>query len=292
MKSKTILAFSIATTLVSAPALHSATESWYATGSSGNWDTTTTGNWVWGNNPFQAGDRVYFELPGVAKTVNIIGTVSPSEVWFGLDGFNITGGTLAFTKNTYGWPYIGLAGHTDTISSYIDSTAAGTIQLGITGVGGTLNLGGGGTFTGLGQGGVGQTLSLTAGTYTVGADLQLNNAGTLKFTIGSGVMLNVGGQLTLNHWDGTAQANVTNNNILDFATTGPLSGNYVIASYGSLYGSFGSATHIPSGYAVDYAYNNGKTSNNIALVAIPEPSTWMPLLGGLGMLTMFRRRRA
>ena len=268
MKSKTsILVFSIATTLIAAPTLHAATESWYAADSSGNWDTTTTGNWVWGNDPFQAGDRVYFELPGRAQTVNITSSVSPCEVNFGLDGFNITGGTLAFTKNSYGWPYLGLGGHTETISSYIDSTAAGTVSLVITGAGGTLNLGGGGVFNTLEQGGAGQTLSLMAGTYTTSGGMNLNDAGTLKFTIGSGVKLNVGGTLKLKHWDGSND--VTNNNILDFATTGTLSGDYVIASYGSFYGSFGSVTNVPANYAVDFNYHN---AHQIALVALS--STW------------------
>jgi hypothetical protein len=41
------------------------------------------------------------------------------------------------------------------------------------------------------------------------------------------------------------------------------------------------------GYAQNYLSNVGLT-----VTAVPEPSTWAMMLGGLGMLTMFRRRRA
>jgi autotransporter-associated beta strand protein len=271
MKSKTILA-ALATIIVSLPALHAGNNWWQQTGSSGTWDSTST-NWItWGpgdTNLFNPGDSAFFEYSWSAHTVNIATSVTVGGVFFsgaagGGDGFIISGGTLAYAAGT--WNYIGMNGRTETISSYIDATAL-TQSLDITGVGGTLNLGGGGAFTAIGQGAAGQTLSLTAGTYTVSGGMALNDAGTLKFTIGSGAMLNVGGQLKLTHWDGNN--NVTNNNILDFATTGTLSGDYVIASYGSLYGSFGSVTHVPANYAIDFNYHN---AHQIALVALS--STW------------------
>jgi hypothetical protein len=46
---------------------------------------------------------------------------------------------------------------------------------------------------------------------------------------------------------------------------------YVIASYGSLTGTFASVNGLPAGYAVDYAYNNGVSTNNIALVFSASP---------------------
>jgi fibronectin-binding autotransporter adhesin len=68
-------------------------------------------------------------------------------------------------------------------------------------------------------------------------------------------------------------------------------GAYVFASYGSLTGLvFANVVGaMPSGYHIDYAFNNGVNSNNIALV-IPEPSSL--LLGGLGLFGLLRRRRS
>src|SRR5262249_12026865 len=64
---------------------------------------------------------------------------------------------------------------------------------------------------------------------------------------------------------------------------------YVIASYGSLSGTFGSMSGIPAGYTINYSYNNGVNSNNIALVSVPEPATCCLLaLGGLMALACCR----
>ena len=66
---------------------------------------------------------------------------------------------------------------------------------------------------------------------------------------------------------------------------------YIFATYGSLTGTFGTVTDKPAGYEIQYAYNNGITSNNIALVAVPE-SNIAALLGGFGTLALLRRRRS
>jgi len=64
---------------------------------------------------------------------------------------------------------------------------------------------------------------------------------------------------------------------------------YVFATYGSLTGSqFASVVDLPGGYTIDYAYDTGTSTNNIALV--PEPTA--ALLAGLGLLGLLRRRRA
>lgn len=76
----------------------------------------------------------------------------------------------------------------------------------------------------------------------------------------------------------TGALNISNLN-LDITTPGsgatlPV---YVLASYGTLTGSaFTSVTGLPSGYTLNYAYNDGVSSNNIALVsATTSPfSTW------------------
>jgi autotransporter-associated beta strand protein len=61
---------------------------------------------------------------------------------------------------------------------------------------------------------------------------------------------------------------------------------YVIATYGSLAGTFAAVNGLPSGYQIDYAYNG----NSIALTAVPEPAGLGTLLGLGGLLG--RRRRA
>jgi fibronectin-binding autotransporter adhesin len=78
--------------------------------------------------------------------------------------------------------------------------------------------------------------------------------------------------------------------VVDFATVGSLNdAAYVIANYTSLSGAtFATVSNLPSGYSINYGYNGG---TQIALV-VPEPGTFAMLLGGMGMLTLFRRRRA
>jgi autotransporter-associated beta strand protein len=81
--------------------------------------------------------------------------------------------------------------------------------------------------------------------------------------------------------------------------TAPLTGAvHVIATYGSLAGTFATVTDLPAGYTLNYAYNNGLSSNNIALVQqmVPEASAF--LFGGLaiaaagvGKIVARRRRR-
>lgn len=82
------------------------------------------------------------------------------------------------------------------------------------------------------------------------------------------------------------------NATVDFAQFGdPLDdGSYIFASYGSLTGSaFASVIDLPSGYTIHYAFNDGISSNHIALVAIPEPAA--ALMGVLGLLALIGRRR-
>jgi autotransporter-associated beta strand protein len=47
----------------------------------------------------------------------------------------------------------------------------------------------------------------------------------------------------------------------------------IIATYGSLTGTFAAITNLPPGYSIDYAYNDGDSSTNIALVPDLDPYT-------------------
>jgi hypothetical protein len=299
MKIRILFSLIIAT-FISSSALHA--QDYWAGGTGGTaavWDTTSP-NWInWAidgsNRAFNTGDPVQFEYSYAPQTVTIASNVTTSTVKFAGTGYTITGGTLSFTDGN--WPEIDTyTTGTNTIASFIQSSVVNSAQSGYLWYYGTgqLILAGGGNLNGVNFQNSGQSLSLSSGNYTIGNNFNISDNTTVTFTIGSGVMLNVGGTLALIHWDPTANgglgANVANNDTLNFATLGTLSGDYVFASYGSLFNGVGFAnvTNLPSGYTLNYNYNG---LNEIALVqSVPEPSTWAMMLGGLGMLTMFRRR--
>jgi hypothetical protein len=107
-----------------------------------------------------------------------------------------------------------------------------------------------------------------AGTLAVGVD-----------TIGAGVsdIFSVGGALDLSA--GTSA--------IDFSVLGALDDPaYVFASYGSLNGTFGTVSNLPTGYTIDYGY----LGNFIALVPVPEPTT-ISTLGCAAALALFLGRR-
>lgn len=70
-------------------------------------------------------------------------------------------------------------------------------------------------------------------------------------------------------------------------------GVVVLAKYGALTGiQFASVTGtLPAGYTIDYAYNDGVSSNNIALVQVPEPCSLSLIAGALLGLSVSIRRR-
>jgi len=130
----------------------------------------------------------------------------------------------------------------------------------------------------------GGTLSPGAsiGTLTVGS---AGGTGSLFIEFNSTAntidRLNVTGGLNLDNYT------------LNFADLGigSLSGpDYVFASYGSLAGTtntFSSIVGTPSGYFVNYAFGG----NNVALVAVPEPSTLALLTVAVAGAGLYRRSR-
>lgn len=185
---------------------------------------------------------------------------------------------------------------------------------------GTLTLGGTSTYTGattvtLGTLLVNGALGNTAVTVNGGA---LGGTGTIggAVTVNTGARLapgasieslavasaNLNGGSLVVEYDGTAGGTIDllsvtgvldiTNGTVDFDMLGsaPDDPFYIFATYGSLNGSaFANILDLPGGYKINYAFNDGITSNNIALVPIPEPGAG--LLGGLGILLLLRRRR-
>ncbi len=65
---------------------------------------------------------------------------------------------------------------------------------------------------------------------------------------------------------------------------------YLLASYAILAGPFRSVTNLPPGYRVDYAYDDGRSARNIALVPAASPTpyaSWMAASGLSGQDALF-----
>lgn len=177
----------------------------------------------------------------------------------------ITAGTLAMSAAT----------NNIASSKTIDVAAAGVLD--VTGVTGGFALAAAQTLAGTGAVAGGMTTLATSTVAPAGANL-----GTLSF--GSG--LGLAGTLAIDV-SGTAtdRAAVAGGLVLDpasivsFTVGSPLTlPAYVFASYGSLAGTFGSVTGLPTGYTIDYHYLGG---NQIALTAVPEPGAVMLAVAGL-----------
>ena len=114
------------------------------------------------------------------------------------------------------------------------------------------------------------TLTAASATMNTGTllDFEINDASTPKND-----KLAITGTLTL----GSAALNLT-------VTGTPTQPVYVLASYGTLSGTFGTITGKPGNYDLVYNYNDGASSNNIALVQQADPYlTWLaasPALSG------------
>lgn len=197
----------------------------------------------------------------------------------------------------------------------IADTNGGANSIGLTKLGnGTLELSGANTYTG--------ATTVSAGTLLVSGSLGATaitvSGGTLggNGSIGGAVTVDGGGFVSpgasigtqslaslvllgtlIAEYDGsgagsidmlnvTAALDITNATV-NFQQLGSAldDGAYVFASYGSLDGSRFANSNTPTGYEINYVYNG----NNIALVAIPEPSAaW---LGAIGLLALARRKR-
>ena len=152
--------------------------------------------------------------------------------------------------------------------------------------------------------GAGQTLKgngsvlgamIAAGTIAPGnsiGTLTFNNNVTLTGTLSVEVSGSGSGSVDL--IQGIGNLNITGGTV-DFSLLSPLDDSaYVFAKYTTLTGShFATVLDLPTGYAIDYDYQNG---NQIALTAIttPEPGTLALLLaaGVCSLATLWWRKRS
>jgi autotransporter-associated beta strand protein len=171
---------------------------------------------------------------GIAITKTGTGTQTFNGVCEHLGATSITGGKL-IVNNTYASPItVGPAG---TLGGNMTSTAAVTA----TAAGAKIT-----------PGNSNGTMTAASANLTTGGvlDLEIDDAGTLKND-----KLVVTGALT-----------VTGSTLNLLPSGTPAAPVYVLASYGTLTGTFGIVTGKPTNYDLVYNYNDGVSSNNIALV--------------------------
>ncbi len=209
-------------------------------------------------------------LPATARNISITGTgtVNLSR----LVG-NTYGGTTTVSSGTL------LVSNT---SNSATSTGAVTVSSGAT-LGGTGSVSGATSVTGSLMAGDG--LTSAAGTLTLGGDLSMLSTSTLVFELGGSFAHSILARTGSGTWSFDSIQQVR---FVDFgAATGTYSG--LITGLAGDPGSLASWTISNAGWAGTFSYNSGSVDLN--LTAVPEPSTFAMLLGGLGALALLRRRR-
>jgi autotransporter-associated beta strand protein len=144
-------------------------------------------------------------------------------------------------------------------------------QTGATGavtVNDTATLGGTGTVGGAITANTGSTIApgVTVGTLTTSAAVSIKGSLAIQFNATTADRLTVGGALTLD----------TSSTLTLTELAAPTQPVYIIASYTSLSGTFGTVTGLPTGYTLVYNYND---QNQIALVGQTQ-SPYLTWLGG------------
>lgn len=144
--------------------------------------------------------------------------------------------------------------------------------------GGSFTVNSGATLGGTGSVGASSVLVNASGILAPGASIgalaagSVSGAGTLAIEYSGDAggdlidLLNVSGNLDITSL-AVDFSLITGGNPLDDSAV-------IFAKYGSLTGvAFAAESGTPTGYVIDYDYNDGLTSTNIALVPVPEPGT-------------------
>jgi autotransporter-associated beta strand protein len=238
------------------------------------------------------GDTVNVQFIGGGYSRIAAGTVKPNTVANSSGGLTKKGAgrlTLAAT-NTYAGDTVVQAG-TLALASTGSIANSSTINVGAGsffdvlayttfGLGGAQTLKGNGTVTGNVAAAAGSRVQPGAsiGTLTVTGDLTVGGALDVEYNSATDAidLLAVSGTLDL--FAAMIQFSDLGSGVLDQPA-------YVFATYGTLAGTPVATPGIPTGYSIDYHYNN---ENKIALV--PEPSSCILLLLA-GLILAFRRCR-
>ena len=203
----------------------------------------------------------------------------------GLNGFDTTGPgvvRLDGPGNTYaGTTIVGADGQGGTLRVNTANTGGGAYSVQtastLTGIGSVI--------TGAGTNGIEIAGAATfapgsataTGTFTVTGDTTLDGTLALKLNAVTSDLLVDSGVLNLD--PGSTL------NLSTLAT--PSAPVYVLATYSTLNGTFGSVNGIPAGYSLNYAYGG----NEVALVAVPEPTGVFAVAVLAAPLFLRRRRR-
>jgi len=199
-------------------------------------------------------------------------------------GCQSTGNTLIISNN--GVVVVGgtvNVGYNNTVNNRL-ILAGGQLNASTITVSSNNTFQGTGTITGNVQIQSGGTLSPGNSIGTLVFSNNLTLAGTLNIELdnaagaaGTGDFVNVVGQLDLT------------GATLNFTALSTLTNSvYVFGQYGSLMGAFSAMNNLPSGYTLNTAYNG----NELAVEAIPEPSSLLLVGGGLlGLGLLLRRKR-
>jgi fibronectin-binding autotransporter adhesin len=187
--------------------------------------------------------------------------------------------TLGGGANTYSGPTT-VSGGTLLVNGSLTASSSVTVAVGATlggsgtiasdtTISGTLSAGNSPgllTFNDAGIGVADLTLTGTANSYF---EIDGNVRGTSYDAVDVEGLLTLGGTLTL-----------------DFGYTPLISDTFDLFNFANQVGSFSSVVFVDSGYAGSFDASTGILS----LSAIPEPSTYAMLMGGLGLLAWLRRR--
>lgn len=225
------------------------------------------------------------------------------------------GGTISLAKSGSGvWKLAGNSTYTGTTAvlggvlnvNGDNSAATGAVSVAGGAVGGTGRLGGaitvgtgGGITPGTGIGTLGGTQSVS---FTDGSTLgsEINSGGVLADLLNVGTDLNLAGTVTLTLTDLSASTPITQGTVLSLVNYGGAWNGGLLTYSGSALADEDLFSFGVNQFRIDYNstvqgvnVTSPVGANYVNLVAVPEPTTSVALLSGLGLSAlMLRRRRA
>ena len=250
-----------------------------------------------------------------ALTKTTAGTVTVSGINNDYKGATtVTGGTLIVSGSLSATPSVSIGtGAIMQVDGVVNSAATVTVAGILKGTGsvGAVSVQNGGTLApghspgvltvtnGLAFSGPGASLSIIINSTTAGTGYSQVNVtgGTVNL---NGATLN----LTLNYTPALAVVNADGSAFSSLGDTfylvlgnSSINGQFAGTQGPSFSGGLNTITIGGQEFAINYQSDGGPINDNgignqIALMAIPEPQTWVMLISGIGMLNLLRRRRS